>query len=94
MTLVMYAMVAMTTPSVEVTQALPIIEKSTAVIKSPAIPQVPYGQECPCSGRMLANLITWSVGSVMPSPGTVPAESKSPSLTWNLELQLHSSGLQ
>ena len=45
MILVMYAMVTLTTPSVEVTQALPIIEKSTAVIKSPAIPQVPYGQE-------------------------------------------------
>ena len=47
MTLVMYAMVTLTTPSVEVTQALPIIEKSIAVIKSPAIPQVPYGQEYP-----------------------------------------------
>ena len=46
MILVMYAMVTLTTPSVEVTQALPIIEKSTAVIKLPAIPQVPYGQGC------------------------------------------------
>jgi len=45
------------------------------------------------SGRMEANFIIWSVGSFIPSPDTVPAESKSPSLTWNLELHLQISGL-
>ena len=44
------------------------------------------------NGRMEANLIIWSVGSFIPSPGTVPAESKSPSLTWNFELHLQLSG--
>lgn len=33
------------------------------------------------SGRIEANLINWSVGSFILSPGTVPDESKSPSLT-------------
>ena len=42
---------------------------------------------------MEAYLIIRSVGSFIPSPGTVPAESKSPSLTWNFELQLQYSGL-
>jgi len=46
------------------------------------------------SGRMEANLIIWSVGSFMPSPGTVLKESKSPSLTKKFELHLQLSGWQ
>ena len=35
----------------------------------------------------------WSVGSFIPNPGMLPAESKSPSLTLNFEEQSQYRGL-